>query len=307
MHVKGTKGAVVATILAALLWGSSFSVIKLGLRSIDPYWFVFLRFTLAAAVALAVTAATGRLREALRLMRHPLVILLGVSNAIGFVLQFKGQTLTTAGKAALFVNSSTIFVAIASRFVFRERMGPVRVAAVALGMIGVAAVTTGGRFTVVAGPELLGDALVLAAALTWTVFILVNKAVVAGHTVGLRALTSAMVTVTALTSLPVALVLGRGDFPAPSAQWWAIAHTAVLCTVIPFFLWSWGLKHISATTSSVLLLTEIAFALLLAAVLLGERLSPGALAGSLLIVISVLLASREARKEIVAGPDVVPD
>lgn len=305
--MRGTKGAVVATVLSALLWGSSFSVIELGLRAIDPYWFVFMRFALAAVVALSVTAASGHFRDAVRLMRHPLVLLLGVSNAVGFIFQFKGQTLTTAGKAALFVNSSTIFVALASRFILRERMGPLKAVAVVMGMVGVFVVTTGGRLSIAAGPELGGDMLVLAAALVWTVFILVNKRVVAGESVGLRALTSAMVTVTALAALPAALVFGRGHLPEPSVHWWAVVHTAVLCTVVPFFLWSWGLKHITATASSVILLTEIVFALTLAALLLGERLSTGSLIGSLLIVSSVLLASRESGDEVVSGPDVVPE
>ena len=305
MH--GQKPAVLVTLVAGLLWGSSFVVVKVGLADLDPYWFVFLRFATAAVIAFVVAWHAGAGGEALRLLRRPLVLWLGVSNAVGFVLQFKGQTITTAGKAALLVNSNTVFVAIASCFVFRERLGWPKALAVVAGMAGVVLVTTGGRVQLAQGPALAGDLFVLGAALVWTVFVLLDKKVVATHEVGVRALTAAMLAVTAVASLPAALVLAPGRFPRSGAALWPVGYTAVFCTVLPFMLWTWGLKFITATTSSVILLTEIVFALALAAVLLDERLSTGALWGSLLIVLAVFLASREAKEELAAGPDVVPE
>jgi len=305
--VKGSKGAVLATVAAGLLWGSSFAVTKIGLRSIDPFWFVFLRFGAASALAILFSVLTGRTRRVLALLRNPLVVWLGVSNAAGFVFQFKGQTMTTAANAALLINASTLFVAVASRVVFRERFGPLKTLAVLVGMAGVFLVTTGGRPSAAAGAALRGDLLVLTAAFLWTFFILLNKKVVAAHTVDVRALTAAMVIVTAVIALPVALVFGRGGFPRPSVELWTVPYTAVFCTIAPFFLWTWGLKRITATTSSIVLLTEVVFALALAAVLLGERLSPGALVGSVLILGAVALASRDKGEEAPVGPDVVPE
>jgi drug/metabolite transporter (DMT)-like permease len=305
--MRGSRGAILATLGAGLLWGSSFSVIKIGLRTIDPYWFVFLRFTCASVLALSYLAVAGRLRDVASLLRSPLVIWLGVTNAVGFVFQFKGQTLTTAGHAALIINSCTIYVAIASRFVFGERFGALKTLAVAMGMLGVFLVTTGGRPSGALGAALRGDLLILVAAFTWTAFILLDKKIVAALTVDVRALTGAMVVVTAATALPFALVFGRGSFPSGSPEWWTIPYTAVFCTVIPFFLWTWGLRLITATASSVIMLSEVVFALALAAAILGERLAPAGFAGSALIIVAVLLASREARGEPVTGPDLVPE
>jgi drug/metabolite transporter (DMT)-like permease len=305
--MRGSRGAILATLGAGLLWGSSFSVIKLGLARIDPYWFVFLRFVMASLIALAYVGFAGKLAEVAVLLRNPLVIWLGVTNAVGFVFQFKGQTMTTAGHAALIINSCTIYVAIASRFVFGERFGAPKTIAVALGMVGVFLVTTGGRLGAAIGPTLRGDLLVLVAAFTWAAFILLDKRIVQTIAVDVRSLTAAMVIVTALAALPCALVFGRGAFPTASREWWAIPYTAVFCTVIPFFLWTWGLKRITATTSSVIMLSEVVFALALAAAILGETLSPGGFAGSALIVLAVLLASLEAPGEPVTGPDLVPE
>lgn len=305
--VKGTRGAVLATLAAGLLWGSSFAVVKIGLRSIDPFWFVFLRFAVASVLAVLVSVMTGRIAGVLALLKNPLVMWLGVSNAAGFVFQFKGQTMTTASNAALLINTSTIFVAIASRIVLRERFGPMKVLAVLIGLAGVFLVTTGGRPATGVGPALRGDLLVVTAAFLWTFFILLDKRIVTSHAVDVRALTAAMVTVTAVTALPVALVFGRGGFPGPSVELWTVPYTAVFCTIAPFLLWTWGLKHITATTSSVVLLTEVVFALTLASLLLGERLSPLAFLGSAMILAAVALASRDKVGELAVGPDVVPE
>ncbi len=305
--MKGSKGAILATLGAGLLWGSSFSVIKIGLRSIDPYWFVFFRFLFASVVAIVAIASLGKLANVRALLRSPLVLVLGVTNALGFILQFKGQTLTTAGNAALLINTCTIFVAVASRFVFRERFGPLKAIAVVLGVLGAYLVTTGGRIIVEAGPGLVGDLFVFAAALLWTFFIILNKKVVSGHDVDVPSLTTALFVVTAAASLPAALVFGRGSFPRVTPEWWTVPYTAVFCTIIPFFLWAWGLKRVSATTSSVIMLTEVVFALALAALVLGERLTGGGLVGSVLIMAAVALASREATAELAAGPEIVPE
>jgi len=305
--VKGSRGAVLATVGSALLWGSSFAVIKIGLGSIDPYWFAFLRFAIASLVALLAMAALGELREVGLLLRSRLVLLLGLTNAVGFILQFKGQTMTSAGNAALLVNSSTIYVALASHFFLRERFGVLKILAVVIGVVGVALVTTGGRPSLDLGGNFRGNVFVLFAAFIWTAFILLDKKIVANHDVDMRALTAAMVTVTAIAALPAALVFGHGAFPRLSGGWWTVPYTSVFCTVAPFFLWSWGLRRISATTSSVLMLSEVIFALILAGIILGERLSAGAIVGSGLIIGAAVLASRETGSELASGPDVVPE
>jgi drug/metabolite transporter (DMT)-like permease len=305
--MRGRKGAVIATIAAGLLWGSSFVVVKIGLSDLNPYWFVFLRFSTAALVALVAASLAKKGREALRLLRHPLVLWLGVTNAAGFVLQFRGQTITTAGKAALLVNANTIFVAVASWFVLHERLGPLKTIGIAIGMAGVFLVTTGGRAALVGGPAAAGDLLVLGAAVVWTAFVLLDKRLVAAHNVDIRALSAAMLVITAAASLPPAIFLAPGRAPHLGWGLWPVAYTAVLCTVIPFALWTWGLRSISATASSVILLIEVVFATALAALILGERLSTGALWGGLLIGVAVLLASLGSKEELAPGPDIVPE
>ena len=52
--VDNKKKAVLLTVLAGFLWGTSFPAIKIGLQYMDAYTFVFLRFLTASLVMLAI-------------------------------------------------------------------------------------------------------------------------------------------------------------------------------------------------------------------------------------------------------------
>ena len=52
------KAAVLFTVIASSLWGTSFPAIKLGLQYMDAYTFVFLRFLFASLTMLAVMFLT---------------------------------------------------------------------------------------------------------------------------------------------------------------------------------------------------------------------------------------------------------
>ena len=63
--MKDRKGALFLTILAGVLWGTSFPTIKIGLEFVDPYMFVFLRMSLASALALLIVFLTKNLNVSL--------------------------------------------------------------------------------------------------------------------------------------------------------------------------------------------------------------------------------------------------
>ncbi len=73
--------------------------------------------------------------------------------------------------------------------------------------------------------------------------------------------------------------------------WLAIIWTAIVCWVIPYYLWLEGLKHLSASTSTVLLLSEIVVAVVASVVVLKEPLTVFSTVGAFFIVIAIALVS----------------
>jgi len=287
--------AVAATLLAAILWGTSFSVNDAGLRFVPPGAFVFLRFALAGALVLGFAALTRRLDW--RLARSPLLWGLAAVNALGFLLQYEGQTLTTPARTALFVNTSAFAVAILERFVLKQRLGPARVAALVVGVAGAALLIVGeDPLRTLTDVRVVGDLLTLASGLAWSVYFVMNDRAVAKHDpLSVTAWTFAM---SAILLLPALLLEPR----APQWGWegaGAVLYAGVVTTALAYGLWTYGLRGIRTSVSAVLLLVEILVASLVSLALGREAFGWIDLLGALMLVGAVvaisLVAARDAK------------
>lgn len=275
--------AVGTTLLAALLWGTSFNVNDWGLGFVGPATFVVGRFALAGAVTLAVAAAFGQLDA--KLLRKPWFWGLALANASGFLMQYFGQTLTTPARTALFVNTSAFAVAFLEHFFLGARIGPRRLAAIVVGVMGAALLITGGDLASLEGGRLVGDLLVLGAGLAWSVYMVMSRrAVDAAPPLTVTAWTFAL---SALLLLP-ALLLDE----APLQTGWegaaAIAYAGLVTTALAYGLWAYGLGRIGATASAVLLLFEILVASALSFALGRETFGAVDLLGAGMLVAAVV-------------------
>ncbi|MEO8485821.1 MAG: DMT family transporter [Betaproteobacteria bacterium] len=105
----------------------------------------------------------------------------------------------------------------------------------------------------------------------------------------------------ALCLVPVVLLLDRPDaWPSPR-DLMLIAILGVACTALAHTLFVAALATVSAHTASVVAALEPVYGIALAAALLGERPTPGMLAGCGLLVVAALIASRGAGRSDAAG------
>ncbi|MGD0476950.1 MAG: DMT family transporter [Nitrososphaerales archaeon] len=281
--------ALAETALAAALWGTSFPVVSLGIEGgLDPRTFVFLRFAIAAPVMLGVALALGR--DVMPLLRSRALWVVGLFNAVGFVCQFIGQQYTEASVAALLVNMSVILAAIGAVVFLGERLGGFKVVGIFLAVAGVFLITTNGDFGVVASGQGFGDALYLIAAVSWAGYILYSKKKMDEQRWDPLASAACIVAVTAILVVPPALTAGVGP-SLSSESLRAVAYTAVINTVIPFVLYQQGLKHLTASSSAVVLMLEIVVAVMISVAFLGETLTAFAWIGALAVLASIFLVS----------------
>jgi len=292
MWTSGWRGkqakAVFLTVLAGVLWGTSFPAIKIGLNYVDPYLFVFLRFLLASALMFLIMLSTKKLTYPIK--QKKLILFLGVTNGVAYLLQYIGMNSTTAAKAALFVNLSAVWVALLSPKLQGETLGRRKILGVLAALTGVIFVTTNLDFSMLSGGQLIGDLLLITSGVIWAFFIIYNKTLVMTSNGVLQSLTW-ILPLTLLPMLP--FVFSSADqIPAlPAQAWLAIIYTAVVCWVVPYYLWLEGLKHISASTSTILLLSEILIATAISLILLNEILTMVMVVGALLIIIAIVLVS----------------
>jgi drug/metabolite transporter (DMT)-like permease len=99
--------------------------------------------------------------------------------------------------------------------------------------------------------------------------------------------------VTAVALLPIAAVFGGLNLVSVSlAGWSLVAFTAIVCTVLPYALWIFALKAVTATVSSIVSMVEVASALILSAILLREAYNAVAVVGAIVILVSITAVAR---------------
>ncbi len=219
------------------------------------------------------------------------VILLGIANATGYLLQYVGMPFTTAAKAALFINLSAMWVAILSPKILGEHLSHKKVAGVVFGLVGIVFVSTNLDVSTLTQGQLVADAVLIISGITWALFMIYNKKLISTSASGTFQSMAWVLIFTFLSIAPFGFLSGPGFFALSGWAWAAIIWTAIVCWIIPYYLWLEGLKHLSASTSTVLLLSEIVIAVIGSITILQEPITVFSSIGALFIVIAILFVS----------------
>jgi len=280
--------AIILTGIAGILWGTSFPAIKIGLKYVDAYTFVFLRFLLASIVMLFLLLI--RRNYGFEFAKNRVVWFLGIANGVAYLFQYVGMNSTSASKSSLLVNLNAIWVAILSWLILKERLGNRRGLGIVLGIVGVFLITTNLDFQMLGQGAIVGDLLVLFSGVVWAFFTVYNKRLVSG--VGdIIQPTTWVIFLTLLHLIPSLLFSTSSPSQLPIDAWLAIAYTAIICWVIPYYLWSEGLKYISAVNSTIILLAEVLVALTISSIFLNETLTLISGIGAFLIIAAIVFVS----------------
>jgi drug/metabolite transporter (DMT)-like permease len=205
-------------------------------------------------------------------------------------MQYAGMVYATASESSLFVNLSAVWVALLSPIVLKERLGGKKVVGVMVSLLGVLFMTTNLDFAGLGTGKIMGDFLVIGAGILWAVFIVYNKPLV-GESKNMVQSMTWLLLFTMLPLLPTASFSAGTYVSLPWEAWAAVLYTAVICWVVPYYLWLKGLKLISPVTSAIVLLTEIIVAVTISTIALGEVFTIISGIGAIFIIIAILLVS----------------
>ena len=289
MASRDRRNAIMLTVFASLLWGTSFPGTKWGLDYVgNDVLFLWLRFVFATGITLGAVALLGKVRFSV--FKSPLIWVIGGFNSAGFVMQYVGLTITNASKTALLVDINVVAVAIVSYFVFRERLGRWQLGGIVVGTAGVVLLTLNDELAFNMD-QLPGDIIVYIAGWAWAFFIIFNKKMLDKYT-GLEVSTAAIVTCTVWLTIPAACLAATGaDLSVEPLGWASAVYLGLFCTTLATLLWAMGLEGVSATASATIMLVEVVTALILAIVLLKETLSAAAVVGAGFVLMSIVLVA----------------
>ena len=208
---------------------------------------------------------------------------------------------TTASKTALLVDVNVVFIALLMVAVYGERMTGRKALGLALGLGGVAVLTTRLDPSFLRQGEFVGDLLVFLAGVVWAVFVLVFKEMIdrGGDYLGLSV---GALTTTCLFST-IALPWAALSMPITGLGWVGIAWLGLVTTFPPIAIWARSIRVMSPTVAAVLLLVEVAVAGALSILFFGEPLGAPFAVGGVLVLAGIVMASLGDRA---AVPNVSP-
>jgi drug/metabolite transporter (DMT)-like permease len=298
-QTRGSRGTALGLlVLANGLWAGTYTAGKIALSQLSPIELNALRFVLATLLLLPVLV---RHRRQIPLDRRSL-LLLAQLTLLGFVVnklcEYTGLALSTASDVALLIATESLFTALLSWAILRERVTRTGLAALLVGLIGVYLVIERGFAPNLGGgsTRVLGDLLVILSLLLESGYTIKGKTTLAK--IPPLLLTSTTIAGSLCFWMPAGLAaVAQGGWPHLSlAGWLAVLYMALIATVIGYWLWFRALATLDASAAAPTLFIQPLLGALIAVWLLHDMLTWATLLGGTLILLSLLLVARGSRQ-----------
>lgn len=275
-------------IILCAIWGTTWIFIKIGIdQGLPPISFAALRFVLAAVIIASIIYVRRiplpKGRDQWRLM-----LLTGLLQfTVNYSLVFWSETRITSGLASVLQGMISVFgLGLAWYFLPQERINGIKVAAVLTGLLGVGVIFSD-QLQMRNFSEFSGSvAIVCGAFAAAQASILVKARATHIHPASL--LLSQMI-----FGVPPLIAYGLIMEGNPLNFNWnlksviSVLQLAILGTVIAFWLYYWLLSKIESTRAMMLSLVTPIIAVVVGAVVLGERLPGRILFGGVLILFGI--------------------
>jgi drug/metabolite transporter (DMT)-like permease len=271
-----------AAAVAAVLFGVSVVGVRIAVRDVPPLTLAFLRFS-QGAIVLAAGLALFR-RDLFRVERRdlPYLVLLGLIFYAIFAVSFNaGLKYLEASQAALIIATMPLWTLVITRFATGARLVGRQVAGVVLGIAGVAIVMIDRGLGQVSVPGVL---LLTATALSGATYNVLAKRMLAKY----DALTVTFYAMLFGSLLLAPTLAGARLSGLPANTVALVVFLGVVGGAVAFGLWTVALRRLTPTEVAVYINLNPIAASLLAATMLGERLTPAFFAGFVAVAAGVL-------------------
>jgi drug/metabolite transporter (DMT)-like permease len=284
-----------ALAFVALIWGTTFVVVKQALLGISTVYFLSLRFWLASLfMALLFWRPLSRagMKEVLRGLRGGAVA--GIFLWAGYMLQTFGLKYTTAGKSGFLTGLYIALVPVIGAIAYRRWPQASELLGVFCAVIGMAIMSLP---SLGPGASLLdinkGDLLTIGCAVAFSFHLLIlgyysQRARYEAVALGQILCAAVLSTVSLLVEPPHVTWNGQIVF--------ALGLTSLFATALAFAFQTWGQQYTTPTRTALIFALEPVFALVTAVAVGGEALTLAALVGGAFILGSIVLVELKPRE-----------
>jgi drug/metabolite transporter (DMT)-like permease len=275
-------------LLTVFFFGTNFTAVKIVVESVPPILFAATRFTLAGCLLLLFVPF---LEPGSRLRREDFLAVLGL-GVVGVTLTQTvftiGVSLTTAANTALVYSTAPVWGMLLGFALGLERPRLAGILGIGLSLLGVGFIVYGGLEF--AGTSLVGDALILLAAVFWGSYTVLSLSLLKRYSP--VALAAYAMTLGGLAAFPLAALDGFDVGSLDGLTWGAAAYSALCSSAFGFAAWGYGISHVGANRVLIYQYLVTLTGVTTGIVLLGEDFGLEQLVGAGVILCGVYLARK---------------
>jgi drug/metabolite transporter (DMT)-like permease len=300
MGTRERTRAVISITIATIFWGTTYPVVKFGLKEMHfaPLAFLSLRFAAAVLSLLPLLFVRRIRREVLwSLPRFP-ILLLGTLNGMANTLQFSGQVFTTSGVATIMINTYILFTLLFGRMFLGRKINNKKKLAVLLGFLGVVVIAMGDLINLKGGETSpYGVLLTLGAGVCAGLYVTFSEKVYDLRYGGERLSPVSIFFSSTVYSVSLIFLTGLllNDLPRVSSlsvnDLFPVLYLGILCTSGSFILYLVAVRDVGAVNTAVFMLLQIVVSILASFLLLGEVPNLFMILGAPLIFLAIYLTS----------------
>ncbi|EGW38432.1 DMT family transporter [Desulfosporosinus sp. OT] len=280
MKLNKSRWADFSLLLVALVWGSTFVIVKWAIEDLPPFPFLAIRFALAFISLLPFLWFQKTHISTKELLKG---VPLGVFLFSGYAWQTVGLQYTTASNAGFITGLSIVIVPTLVTITTRKLPRPSLLLGILSALVGLALLSLGDHFQLNKG-----DLMVLVCALSFAlhIFFVGRYAPQTNATV----LASVQILTVSILSGIFSLILPQPTIHFTSTAWLALLVTAVPATSLAFFVQTKMQQFTTSTHTALIFSMEPVFSAVTAFFLAGEVFTLKGLTGAGLVLGGMLIA-----------------
>lgn len=297
-HLEKNQSAYFLLVLANVIWGGNFVIGRVGTEFFPPITFSILRWSVAFLL-LTPFMIKPMLKDFKVLWKHKwIVLILSITGIAGYnTIIYFSLNFTTSINASIVNSTTPLFIAVFSFLLLKERLSVLQGTGILLSVIGIVFILSKGSFETLQGFKFNpGDLFVLVAVVNWSIYSIVIKK----NSKILPAFTTLYATsfVGILILLPLSLLeIMQTDaeviFNPESSL--ILGYVGFFASIVAFISWNTGVAKIGAAKSGIFINLLPLFATLFATIFTKEDLLWYQIAGGVIVLLGVVLSSKENR------------
>jgi drug/metabolite transporter (DMT)-like permease len=273
------------------IWAGTFVATKMLLTEVPPALSALYRYIVASAILLILY--WGRLERPARADLPRIVFLALTGVTCYYLLQHLGIKYTDATDASILISLSPIFMGLISWTLVGEKPGLAAVAGLALATVGcILVITKGGYDFFRQGDRLAGNILILLTALSWALYSVFGKQLLAKYSAGTLITYTTVLGTIGIFPFTIGELRQAASLDLSWQGWLNVLYLGGLASVYGYLAWYRALERLPSVTVGSYLYFRPLLTAVIAALVLQEAVGAWEVLGGCLIIGGTYLAAR---------------